>query len=81
MVSAAPDLTDFQTFKAFAADFERQKLGTEHTLRWLARYRKDNGLLASGAMVELKSTGSKKPRLLVNRPRFAAWLANRPAAA
>jgi hypothetical protein len=72
---SAPALTDFQTLKDFAKDFERQKLGTMDSLRWLARYREKNGLLSSGAIVELKSPGSTRPRLLINRHRFASWLA------
>lgn len=75
----APDLGDFETFKRFAAAFERQGLGTEHGLRWLARFREKNGLLESGAMVELVTPGARRPRLLVNRPRFAAWLAGQGA--
>jgi hypothetical protein len=72
----APALTDFQTFKEFARDFERQKLGTTDTLRWLARYREKNGLLSSGALIELKTPGATRARLLVNRNKFAAWLAS-----
>ncbi|WP_295588155.1 hypothetical protein [uncultured Lamprocystis sp.] len=78
--TAAPDLTDFHTFKHFARDFERQKLGSVQSLRWLARFRETNGLLASGAMVELKTPGATRPRLLVNRPRFAQWLATQSTA-
>lgn len=77
----APTLEDFQTFRDFARDFERQKLGTEHSLRWLARYREENGLLQSGALIELRRPGAARPRLLVNRPKFAAWLASQSAAA
>ena len=72
----APALSDFSPFLVFAAEFERQKLGSVHTLRWLVRFRTENGLLKSGAVVELRSPGATRPRLLVNRPRFTSWLAS-----
>ena len=77
----APDITDFQTFKAFAADYERQGLGTEHGLRWLARFRHENGLIQTGAMVEIKTPGATRARLLVNRRLFPQWLAAQSRAA
>ena len=78
---AQPDLSDFTSFRAFAADFERAKLGTIDSLRWLCRYRADNGLLSSGAVVELLTPGARRPRLLVCRPKFAAWLSQQGQAA
>lgn len=77
----SPDLSDFQTFRDFARDYERQKLGSEQSLRWLARYRDKNGLLSSGALVELKTPGATRPRLLVNRQKFAGWLASQSSGA
>lgn len=71
-----PDLSDFTAFKAFATEWERQKLGTVDSLRWLCRYRTVNGLLASGAVVEVRTPGAKRPRLLVNRREFSRWLAS-----
>lgn len=70
-----PDLSHFETFRQFAAAFERQGLGSEQSLRWLCRFRHGNGLIASGAVVEVRTPGATRPRLLINIPRFAAWLA------
>jgi len=70
-----PTLADFLTFNDFADRFEKQGLGTKYTLRWLLRYRTQNGLASSGAIVELKTPGATRCRLLVNAPKFAAWLA------
>lgn len=71
-----PDLSDLMPFRRFAAEvWEPQKLGSENSLRWLLRYRQKNGLLSSGAVVELRTPGATRPRLFINRPRFAEWMA------
>jgi hypothetical protein len=77
----ADQLSDFVPLVAFAREYERQGLGTKDSLRWLARYRAQNGLLKTGAVVELRTPGARRPRLLINRPRFVAWLAGKPCAA
>jgi hypothetical protein len=77
----APALEDFIPFQKFVSECERLELGTEFSLRWLLRYRKQNGMLAAGAVVELRTPGTKRPRLIINRRRFAAWLANQSTGA
>ena len=77
----SPDLADFLPFKKFAVEFERQGLGSESSLRWLARFRHANGLIRSGALVEIKTPGHTRARLLVNKRAFAAWLATQNTAA
>lgn len=78
MTPHTADLSDFVAFKPFAREFADRGLGTEDTLRWLTRYRRENGLLSSGAIVEILTPGARRPRLFVNRPKFAAWLAAPP---
>lgn len=74
--TAPVDIRDIYPFRGYVRDvWEAQGLGTEHSLRWLARHRHDNGLLACGAMVEKRTPGSGRPLLYVHGPRFAAWLA------
>jgi len=68
-------LDDLRTFQNFAAEFERLGLGSEHSLRWLVRFRAENGLLESGAVIERRLPGSKRPRLFINTRRFADWFA------
>jgi hypothetical protein len=71
--SAALDLSAFAPFKKYALEYEEQGLGTEESLRWLCRFRHENGLIANGALVELRSPGSKRPKLFFNRRRFPEW--------
>lgn len=77
----APVLEDFVPFLKFVPEFERLKLGTEFSLRWLLRHREQNGMLKAGAVVELRTPGAKRPRIIINRRRFAAWLANQSTGA
>jgi len=70
------DLTHFAVFNDFSAEYEAQGLGTKESLRWLCRFRHENGLISSGALVELRSPGSKRPRLIFNRRKFPEWLAS-----
>ena len=72
----APNLSDIYSFQRFVAEvWTPQGLGTEYNLRWFLRYREKNGLLASGAVVEKFTPGAQRPRLYINKPKFAAWLA------
>lgn len=71
----APELADLIPFPEFARECEQSKTATVPQLRWWVRYRHDNGLTASGAVIEKRpSPRSRKPLLFVNRPRFVAWL-------
>ncbi|NVZ07676.1 hypothetical protein HW932_00190 [Allochromatium humboldtianum] len=75
-------LTDFAHFPDFARECERNKIATKAQLQWWLRYRRENGLLASGAVVEKKiNPSSKRPMLLIVRPRFIEWLTNSHTAA
>lgn len=73
--AAAPALGDIVPFKKFAQQFERQGLGTEFSLRWLVRFRAQNGMLKSGAVIEKRTPGAARPKLFINAPKFASWLA------
>jgi len=71
------NLEDITQFADFCRECEKRKLATRTQLQWWARYRSDNGLLASGAVVEKRpNPKSKRVMLFVVRPRFVAWLAN-----
>lgn len=70
-----PSLGDIYPFARFATIYEKQGLGTEFSLRWLIRFRRQNGLMASGAVIEKRTPGSSRPRIFINAPRFAVWLA------
>jgi hypothetical protein len=51
---------------------------SETSIRWYLRDRKSNGLLESGAVVELKSdVNSKRPRILIDESRFLEWMRTR----
>jgi len=70
------NLSDIVAFADFARECEKSKIASKSQLQWWLRYRKDNGLLASGAVVEKKiSPTSKRPLLFVVRPKFVEWLA------
>jgi hypothetical protein len=69
------DLSDFTPFKVFASECEERGIHSRGQLNWLIRFREHNGLLESGAIVELCAPGSKRPRLFVNRKRWPEWLA------
>jgi hypothetical protein len=69
-------MSDIQPFARFAQYCEREGIATENQLRWWARYRRENGLLSSGAISEMRANpGSKRPQLFVIVPRFVSWLA------
>lgn len=70
------DIRDIYPFRLYAREvWVPRGLGTEHSLRWLARHRRRNGLLASGAIIEKCTPGCGRPLLFVHGPRFARWLA------
>jgi hypothetical protein len=73
---ATLDLSDITPFAEFCRECEKRKLATRAQLQWWMRYRRQNGLLSSGAVVERKvNPSAKKAMLFVVRPRFVAWLA------
>ena len=43
-------------------------------LRWLLRDRHQNGLISYGAVVEVYSTGNKRPRLYIHKPSWFRWM-------
>ena len=68
-------LTDIVHFADFIRECEKQKLATRGQLQWWVRYRDENGLTSSGAVVEKRpNPKSKRPLLFVVKPRFVAWL-------
>jgi hypothetical protein len=73
---ATLDLADITPFSEFCRECEKRKLATRAQLQWWMRYRRQNGLLSSGAIVERKvNPRAKKAMLFVVRPRFVEWLA------
>ena len=81
--STSLDLSDIIPFADFCREAEKRKLATRAQLQWWMRYRDQNGLKASGAIVEKRiNPTAKKAMLFVVRPRFVEWLTNsHPAAA
>ena len=76
------DLSDILPFADFCREAEKKKLATRAQLQWWMRYRDQNGLLASGAVVEKRvNPTAKKSMLFVVRPRFVEWLTNAHQAA
>lgn len=74
--TTAPALTDYVGLQRFIMEvWEAQGLGSADSLRWMLRHRRGNGMLESGAIVEKRTPGRATPRLFVNVPKFAAWLA------
>lgn len=74
---SALDLSDIVPFADFCREAEKRKLATRTALQWWMRYRHENGLLSSGAVVEKRANPrSKRALLFVVRPRFVEWLTN-----
>ncbi|NVZ09521.1 hypothetical protein HW932_09620 [Allochromatium humboldtianum] len=74
---SALDLSDIVPFADFCREAEKRKLATRTALQWWMRYRRENGLLSSGAVVEKRANPqSKRALLFVVRPRFVEWLTN-----
>lgn len=63
------------TFREFGALWEKKKLRTVQGLRWMMRYRTENGLMKCGAVIELRRPGVSRSKLFVNVPKFTAWFA------
>ncbi|NEV61650.1 hypothetical protein [Thiorhodococcus minor] len=71
------DLSDIVPFADLIRECEKKGIATKGQLTWWARYRHENGLTSSGALVEKRANPrSKRPMLFVVRPRFIDWLAN-----
>lgn len=69
-------LDDIQPFARFIEQCEKDGRATGQQLRWWSRYRNENGLMASGALVEKRfNPKSRKPQLYVVVPRFVRWMA------
>ena len=74
-------LADIAPFPDFIRECEKTGVATRGQLTWWARYRHENGLIASGALVEKRvNPRSTKPMLFAVRPRFVDWLAGRDRA-
>jgi hypothetical protein len=80
-VTTTQDLTELAPFAPFSRQCEKAGIATRTQLQWWLRYRKENGLSASGAIIEKRpNPRSKRPMLFVNKPRFAQWLSTDHAA-
>ncbi|NCA72321.1 MAG: hypothetical protein EOM91_20075 [Sphingobacteriia bacterium] len=72
---APTTLDDLTPYADFARECARKKVATESQLAWWMRYRAENGLLASGAIIEKRvSPHATRPLLYAHRSRFIAWL-------
>lgn len=80
-VPVEAELGDFTNFETFARELAQHGITTEMGLRYWLRLREQNGLLTSGAVVEVRAPGSRRPKLLFNRKGFARWLASGAVAA
>ena len=48
---------------------------SEASLRWYIRFRRENGMLGCGAVIELKGRpDSRRPRLIIDEVRFLDWM-------
>lgn len=63
--STTSALADFQRVPAFIE--ANREVVSEGKARWWLRHRHENGLISSGAVVEVEGN------LYVNVPRFVAW--------
>ena len=68
------DLDSLLTVPEFARRYPNI-VPSEQAVRWLLRRRATNGLLDSGAVVELRADANqKRPRILLNPPKLLPWL-------
>ena len=71
-----PELNELCSVAEFARRYPNI-IPSESALRWYLRERDHNGLLASGAVVELRQRSDQiRPKILIRGPRFAWWLIN-----
>jgi len=74
-------ISDIQPLLRFAEECERSGTARLYQIQWWVRYRNENGLMDSGAVIEKRANPrSKRARLFVNVPRFTHWLATNSAA-
>ncbi len=70
------ELTELCTVAAFARKYPNI-VPSETALRWYLRERHTNGLVSSGAVVEIRQRSEQiRPKILIRGPRFAWWLIN-----
>ncbi len=75
MTEQPTTLDDLVPFADFARECEKRKVATVSQLAWWLRYRENNGLLSSGAVIEKRvNPKARRPMLYANRGRFVAWL-------
>ena len=68
-----PDLSELLTPKQFLTAFPN--LVTENSLRWQLRNRRQNGLSAAGAVLEVRQRADqRRPQLFLVPSRYAALL-------
>ena len=68
-------IEDIVPFSLFVSECEKKKISTKGQLQWWMRYRVENGLLESGAVVEkYVNPRSKRPVLFIVKPKFVEWL-------
>lgn len=74
------DSTPLQCLKTVATFCRRNPhiFASEQSVRWYLRDRDTNGLLETGAVVELRaSKDSQRPRVFIDEARFLEWMRGR----
>ena len=73
----AVSLADIQPAHKFIEQCEAEGTATGGQLRWWLRFRYQNGLVSSGAVIEKRAhPGVKRPAIFFNVPRFIEWLSS-----
>ena len=65
------DFSELTTTRTLA--FENQKLFTKTQLDWLVKFRDDNGLTETGAVIKVSR------KLYIHKPKFFAWFLTQKA--
>jgi len=69
-----PDLKNLLTVADFARRYPNIA-ASEQSVRWLLRQRHENGMIASGAAIELRTApGQTRPRILLDPERMIPWM-------
>jgi len=69
-----PQLENLLSVSEFARRYTNIA-ASEQSVRWLLRRRHTNGLISSGAVIEIKTDpGQSRPRLLLDPERLVPWM-------
>lgn len=69
-----PDLQNLLTVSEFARRYPNIA-ASEQSVRWMLRQRHANGLIESGAAIEMRTApGQTRPRILLDPERMIPWM-------